>query len=284
MVRRPSRINSLNFTLWRLIMKHLKALLVAKSIAAVAIAASGISAPLAAHASEQDGATCGADTQATLVNGVLKCKKQKVLASICSPVAFGNTPKLNPNIVMNPSGSDTCLPGVTGNITPSLMAPPTPGIDPPASAFHRVINPTGPDTFVAEFYVFPSTGLNPVYPLAPPADASHGVACPSGFNAVGINGGRGLRCEATQVKVATCDGMYHVKHIAGKDQCVATVRDPFGNPIAEVTGEYTIPADVGYVGIGGNPQEHGWTLDIDHAGTTDYWASQQKSFKFPVAL
>jgi len=171
-------------------MKHLKTLFVAKSFAAVAIAASGISGPVAAHASEQDGVTCGADTQATLVDGVLKCTQQKVLASICSPLAFGSALKVSSAIVMDPvgrnGGIDQCLAVVTGAKVDSQMQPPTPGIDPPASAFRRVPNATAPDTFVAAKFVYP---IGAIFV----GDASHGVACPSGFNAVGINGGRGLR-------------------------------------------------------------------------------------------
>jgi len=252
-------------------MKHLKTLFVAKSVAAVAIAASGVAGPVAAHASEQDGVTCAADTQAALVNGVLTCKKQKVLASICSPVAFGKTLKVNGNIVMNPSGSDTCLAVVAGNIAPSVMAPPTPGIDPPASAFHRVVNASGPDTFVADMYVYPVGALYI-------GDASHGVKCPSGFNAVGINGSRGLRCEAVAVKRAGCDTGWAIERHNGKDLCI--MNTPFGR----LEGNFTIPEDANYTGLIGNPETHGWNLDKDRVGNTDYWVSEQKSFKFPAAL
>jgi hypothetical protein len=271
-------------------MKHLKSLVLAKSIAAAIVASAGIAAPVAAHASEQDGVTCEAGTEATLVNGVLKCKKRKVLASICSPIAFGTALRINTNIVMDPigrdgKGTDQCLAVGTGALVDSVMQPPTPGIDPPVSAFHRVPNPTGPDTFVAEFYVYP-TGPGAIYPPAPPVDASRGVACPSGFTAVGINNNRGLRCETTLVKAATCDTLspYQIKHIAGRDQCVFTVRDLFGNPIAEVTGEYTIPSGVNYLGITGDPEKHGWNLDTDRVGNADYWVSEQKTFKFPAVL
>jgi hypothetical protein len=252
-------------------MKHLKALLVAKSIAAVAIAAAGISGPVAAHASEQDGVTCEAGSQATLVNGVLICKKRKVLASICSPIAFGKTLQFNGNIVMNPSGSDTCLAVGTGSITASVMAPPTPGIDPPASAFHRVVNATAPDTFVADVYVYPQGAFYA-------GDASRGVKCPSGFNAVGINGNRGLRCEAVVVKRAGCDTGWTIERHNGRDLCVMST------PVGRLEGNYTIPENANYTGLIGNPETHGWNLDKDRVGNTDYWVSENKSFKFPAAL
>lgn len=252
-------------------MNHLKALFVAKSIAAVTIAAAGIGGPLAAHASEQDGVTCDAGTQATLANGVLTCKKQKVLASICSPLAFGKTATISTNVVMNPIGSDKCLAVGAGTLVDSVMTPPTPGIDPPASAYHRVINATGPDTFVAEQFVYPQ---GYVYL----GDASRGVKCPSGFNSVGINGNRGLRCEKVDVKRAGCDTGWAIERHSGRDLCVMTTL------VGRLEGNYTIPEDANYTGLIGNPETHGWNLDTDRSGTTDFWVAERKTFKFPDAL
>lgn len=255
-------------------MKHLKVLLVAKSIAAVAIAAAGISGPMAAHASEQDGVTCEAGSQASLVNGVLTCKKQKVLASICSPLAFGSTLKVSSAVVMDPvgrGGIDQCLAVVTGAKVDSQMQPPTPGIDPPASAFHRVINATTPDTFVADVFVYPQGALYV-------GDASRGVKCPSGFNAVGINGNRGLRCETVVVKRAGCDSGWTIERHSGRDLCI------INTPVGRLEGNYTIPEDANYTGLIGNPETHGWNLDTDRVANTDYWVSETKSFKFPAAL
>jgi hypothetical protein len=255
-------------------MKHLKGLILAKSIAAAAIAASGISAPVVAQAGEQDGVTCDANSQATLVNGVLKCSKQKVLASICSPLAFGSTLKVSSAVVMDPvgrNGIDQCLAVVTGAKVDSQMQPPTPGIDPPVSAFHRVINSTQPDTFVATQFVYP---IGAIFV----GDASRGVACPSGFNAVGINGGRGLRCEKVQVERAGCDAGWTIERHSGRDLCIMNTL------VGRLEGNYTIPENVGYTGLIGNPETHGWNLDKDHSGTTDYWVSEQKTFKFPAAI
>jgi hypothetical protein len=261
-------------------MKHLETLLVAKSVAAVAIAAASIATPIAAHAAEQDGVTCDPGLQATLANGILTCKKQKVLASICSPIAFGKTASVNTNVVMNPIGSDKCLAVGTGTLVDSVMTPPTPGIDPPASAYHRVINASGPDTFVAEQFVYPATGNvgNLPYPPAPPGDASRGVKCPSGFNSVGINGNRGLRCEKVDVKRAGCDTGWTIERHSGRDLCVMTTL------VGRLEGNYTIPEGANYTGLIGNPETHGWNLDTDRSGTTDFWVAERKTFKYPDAL
>ena len=254
-------------------MKALHILLLSQTAAAVFAA---LALPLAAHASEQSGVTCPADTQATLSSGVLKCKKlqPKVLASICSGLSFTPTGSLKggPNFTMNPTGSDTCLPSVSGSIVPSSMQPPTPGIDPPASAFLRDIHPTGPDVFKADVYVFPAGAIFV-------GNAYHGVKCASGFDAVGINSGRGLRCEDVVVKKAVCDGFFTPERKTGRDLCV--MKDVFGN---RVEGQYTIPANVGYVGLTGNPETHGWNLDTDRSGNTDYWLKEQKTYSYPVSF
>lgn len=257
-------------------MKHLEVLLLAKSIAAMAVAAASMSTPVVAHAGEQDGVTCEANSQATLINGVLKCKKQKVLASICSPLAFGTALRVNTNIVMDPigrdgRGTDQCLAVATGVIVDSVMQPPTPGIDPPASAFHRVPDPTRPDKFVADQFVYP---LGAIFV----GDASHGVACPSGFNAVGINGDRGLRCEKVDVKRAGCDAGWAIERHSGRDLCVMNL------PVGRLEGKFTIPEDANYTGLIGDPETHGWNLDKDRNGSTDYWVSEKKTFKYPNTL
>jgi len=59
-------------------------------------------------------------------------------------------------------------------------------------------------------------------------------------------------------------------------------RDITGN---RVTGQYTIPTDVGYLGVMGNPAAHGWTLDTDRTGhgNVDYWVKNGTVSKYPVA-
>jgi len=247
-------------------MKVIKTLLLTKTAAAAATFV-WMALPVTAHASEQTGVSCPAGTEATLSNGVLKCKKAepKVLASICVP-RFGKT-----NLVLNPTGSDTCLALGAGNPVPSVMQPPTPGIDPPASAFRRVVNQTAADKFVADVYVFP-TGAIFV------GDASHGVKCPSGFDSVATNNGRGLRCEDVVVKKAVCDTGWSIERHNGRDLCVMNV---FGN---RVEGQYTIPENAGYTGLIGNPETHGWNLDTDRSGNTDFWVGEQKAYRYPVSF
>ena len=256
-------------------MKTLKTLLVTKGLLVAAMSTTGMTVPVAAHATEQQGVTCPSDTQASLVNGVLKCSKKKVLASMCTGVFVSSKTGINitSNVVMNPIGSDKCLAVVTGELRDSVMAPPTPGIDPAPSAFHRVINQTAPDTFEATQYVYP---LGAIYV----GDASHGVSCPSGFGAVGIDNNRGLRCEATLVKTAGCDLPYAAERHTGTDLCVY-VQD-LGITTARFVGDYTIPLNAGYTGIMGNPADHGWTLDRDRSGNVDSWTAH--SFRYAVAL
>jgi hypothetical protein len=254
-------------------MKTVKTLILAKSLAVAAVAASGLSAPMAAQASESAGVTCPADTTASLVSGVLKCKKQKVLASICSPLAFSSKGiTINTNIVMQPTGSDTCLAVATGQIVASVMQPPTIGVDPPASAFVRRVNLTAPDTFVADQYVFPAGAIFI-------GDASRGVKCPSGYSAVAINNNTGMRCQQRQTVVAGCDSGWTVTRRSGVDVC--TTRDWLGNT---VTGQYTIPTGVGYIGLYGNPETHGWNLRQDFSASSDYWQSESVNYRYPVVV
>ncbi len=252
-------------------MKSFKNLVLAKSIAAAAVALSGLSAPLAVQAAEDDGVTCPAGTEALFGSGnVLRCKKIKTLASICSPLAFGTKLTLGTQVVMEPAGSDTCRALVTGQVVASQMQPPTPGIDPPASAFARRINATLPDSFVAEQFVYP---LGALYF----GDAAQGVACPGGFTPVRINGERGLRCETREIKTAGCDFGWTVERHTGRDLCVT--RDLFGN---RVIGQYTIPLNANYVGLMGNPENNGWNLDQDRSGSIDSWLSENRTYRYPV--
>ncbi len=256
-------------------MKALKTFLIAKSLLVAAMSLSGLSVPVVAHASEQDGVVCPQDTQASFSNGVLKCSRPKTLASICSPLVFSRLGiKLLNQVVMQPNGSDTCLAVGTGQTVPSEMTPPLPG-DPPASAYHRVVNQTGPDTFVTTQFVFPdntqnTSGRNP----------ADGASCPSGFTGVSTNGGRGLRCSATVARTAGCDSPYAIERHTGRDLCV--IIQDLGITTARLVGDYTIPLNAGYSGIYGNPADHGWTLVQDRSGNIDSWTQLQ--FKYANAL
>jgi hypothetical protein len=257
-------------------MKALKTFLFAKSLLVAAMSLSGLSVPVVAHASEQgDGVVCPQDTQASFSNGVLKCSKPKTLASICSPLLFSRLGiKLLNQVVMQPNGSDTCLAVGTGQSVPSEMAPPLPGIDPPASAYHRVINATGPDTFAATQFVFPDNTQH-----TSGHDPANGAACPSGFTGVSTHSGRGLRCQSAVAATAGCDAPYAIERHTGRDLCV--IIQDLGITTARLVGDYTIPTGQGYSGILGNPADHGWTLVQDRSGNIDSWTQTQ--FKYADA-
>ena len=68
-------------------MKHLKTLVLAKSIAAALIASAGIAAPTLSHAGAAEGFTCASDHPAQFANGVFKCHKPdpQTRRSVCLP-------------------------------------------------------------------------------------------------------------------------------------------------------------------------------------------------------
>lgn len=226
-------------------------------------------------ASPSEGVACPSGTQAQRNGNVLVCRKEerKVLESICSPVAFSTKGvALNGNITMDPTGSDQCLAAVTGAKVPSVMRPPVVGIDPPASAFSRVVNPTGPDTFVATKVSFEWPER---FPLERQVghDASRGVACPSGFETDNIAGGRGIQCEKREERSADCDVVWKIsRDVDGnKDACF------LDSPIGRTKGNYTIPK--GITGLTGNPETHGWNLQVKNGA--DLWVKEKKEFSFP---
>lgn len=269
-------------------MKSLKSLLLVKSIAAAAIAAAGVATPAVSMAgvgvgvSPQSGVTCNANHTAVYADGVLRCRETvtHTRGSICSPAIFQRNGDitLNIRVEMLPAGSDLCrLVGGTATAA-SQMTPPLPGM-PADSAFERRINASGADSFVA-------TSLRLHFPLGAifTGNASHGVRCPSGFDPARINSGRGLRCEDTVVKIATCDGGFSVQRRDGVDRCTKSYRDIFGNLHTE-TGQYTIPANAGYFGLMGNPETHGWNLDTDRGGTnTDFWVKEDRAYSYPESF
>ncbi len=243
----------------------------------IATAAAIACMALPTHAALSDGVACAAGTDAQLSNGVLKCRKEerKVLESICSPLAFSTQGiKLNGNVTMDPSGSDQCLAAVTGQKVASVMRPPVPGIDPPASAFSRVVNASGPDSFVATQVSF---SWPERFPLERQLgrDASRGVECPNGFETDAIAGNRGIQCEKREERNADCDALWKInRDVDGnKDACF------LDTPIGRTKGNYTIPK--GLSGITGNPESHGWNLQVKNG--VDQWVKERKEYSHPNA-
>lgn len=263
----------------------LKSLLLVKSVAAAAIAVGGMATPALAAVgvgiTPQSGVTCNTNHTASFSDGVLRCRETvtHTRGSICSPAIFQRNGDitLNIRVEMLAAGSDVCR-VVGGTATaPSQMTPPLAGM-PADSAFARRINSTGADSFVATTFRFhyPQGALYS-------GNAANGVRCPSGFDSVRINSGRGLRCEDTVVKIATCDGGFSVQRRDGVDRCTKSYRDFLGNLHTEV-GQYTIPANAGYAGFMGNPETHGWNLDADRSGDTDYWVKEDRAYSYPESF
>lgn len=253
-------------------------------LAAIATAAAAAFVPGQAQAQVPDaerGVTCRAGTDALYDNGVLRCRAERTvtLQSICSVVDF----KANGDIVGNhrvlrleTAGVDQCV-GLNGARADSLMRPPVPGVDPAATpgTYRRVVDPNGADVFVATqvTWEFPQGGgLNFVG-----GDPQRGVACPGGFDAERRDNGRTLRCVKQEVRMATCDGGYEIQRRSGTDRCIKRERDFLGN-LHITVGQYTIPANAGYIGLAGNPAQHGWTLLDDHSGNSDFWRRNERSF------
>lgn len=168
-------------------------------IATVGFLAASLWMQTAAHANEVTGVTCPAGSTATISNGdkKLTCSVTKTytLDSICSPLVFKSIlPTVGLNVVMQPAGSDKCLAVVSGKTSPSVMAPPLPGM-PAASEFHRVVNNSGPDRFEATVreYSFPEGATLPYV-----GDASNGVSCPSGYDGDKRPDGKGIRCDKVE--------------------------------------------------------------------------------------
>jgi hypothetical protein len=228
-----------------------------KAAALAAVTSMAATAPLPALAATQDGVICGADSQAVFAAGVLKCRLPIVteLPSLCPP-----------GMTLETTGSDVCKATVAVVVT---KVPSSPGAG--ATGAVRVINPSGPDIFRITNYLY-SYPVGAVYI----GNAEAGVRCPSEFSPVQTQSGRGLRCEQVVVKKAVCDIGWSIDRRSGRDLCY--VETPFGRNV----GNYTIPTDVGYLGVIGDPETHGWNLDKDRSGSTDYWVRETKEFRFPV--
>ena len=147
------------------------------SAAALLVAASS------AQANEVTGVTCPASYNVLISNGDKKL--------ICEKIEEVKLPSDCGNGAMDAAGSDTCFPQGSGNKTPSKVGGWNPLVHPPKEQFRRVVNVTGPDSFVADkkVYAFPQgatyVGL----------DASKGVSCPAGFDGDKRTDNRGIRCD-----------------------------------------------------------------------------------------
>jgi len=90
-------------------MKHLKTLVLAKSIAAALVATAGIAAPAISHASPDDGMVCRAGYSGTLEGGNFKCSKQRTIdvGVECTNTRF---PNIQRRVVALPQsdGKDVC--------------------------------------------------------------------------------------------------------------------------------------------------------------------------------
>jgi len=251
--------------------------------ASLSIAIGAALAPAAATAqapSPETGVTCRPGTTAEYNSGVLRCRVTETvrLASICSGVVFASNGDINLNtrvLRMDVANVDQCI-GPNGARADSVMAPPIPGVHPAPTpgTYRRVVNATAADVFVATkvSYEFPQGWLFV-------GDANRGVVCKNGFRPESTNGGRGLRCVKVEEKVATCDGGFVVERRTGTDRCVKRERDFFGN-LVTTYGQYTIPANAGYLGIMGDPSRHGWRLLTDRNGTTDHWRKGNPDYQF----
>jgi hypothetical protein len=124
----------------------------------------------------------------------------------------------------------------------------------------------GADVFVRTktSFKFPEGG--PIYV----GDASKGVTCPSGFDGDPKFGGKGMRCDRREVRIASCDIGWTIDRKTGTDKCFME-QVVFGNRV-RVDGQFTIPS--GTTGLTGNPESHGWDLKKDHSGSVDYWAKE----------
>ncbi len=248
-------------------------------IAAATVAAAFTSTPATAQVpNPETGVSCRVGTTAVFTGDTLRCRTERrvELESMCSIVTVNardqvgvtlRSPHPRPSIT---TGVDQCI-SARGDRTPSVMRPPVPGVDPAATpgTYQRVMNPSGPDVFVAtqSVYEFPQGWVFV-------GDASRGVTCGNGFEADRV-GSRRLRCVKQEVKLATCDGGFNVDRRNGRDICTKT--NLLGN---REIGQYTIPANAGYIGLMGNPANNGWQLDIDRSGNRDHWIKSDRQFAF----
>lgn len=209
------------------------------------IAAFGAAASmgLPANANEQAGVSCPSGFTATITDGnkALKCSKVKTftLASICSPVAFGDkltSIQLNTNITMDPvgreGGIDQCLATVSGTRVDSVKSPPLEVGSPPASEFVRIKRATAVDSFQATVTEF-AHPVNPGGVLLVPyvGNPATGVHCPSGFDGDAVFSGKGIRCDklSGSAKNADCDfGTQYVRDADGgtEDRCFGLQKGP----------------------------------------------------------
>ncbi len=246
-------------------------------IAVAAVLTLAAAAMPAAHANTPaEGVKCPVNTTAKLSNNDRKlvCEFEERIerASVCSPLVFKNNGDINLNTRIEhlTAGSDTCR-TASGATAPSqaLLLP-----GDVASQFQREVR-AGADVFVRTktSFKFPEGG--PIYV----GDASKGVTCPSGFDGDPKFGGKGMRCDRREVRIASCDIGWTIDRNTGTDKCFME-QVVFGNRV-RVDGQFTIPS--GTTGLTGNPESHGWDLKKDHSGNVDYWSKEAQDFRFPVS-
>lgn len=257
-------------------MNRKQTLMLITKVSAAVIATGWLMVPTAQANTAQQGVQCPSNSTAKISDGnkhlVCEAEERIERASVCSGVVFKTNGDINLNqrIEMISTGSDVCR-GVTTGATQPSQALLLPGDN--LADFHREVRANAADVFVRtqKTYKFPEGG--PIYI----GDASHGVQCEAGYDGDAMFGGKGIRCDRREIRVATCDIGWTVDRNNGKDKCFIE-QTVFGNKV-RVDGQYTIPT--GTTGALGNPEHLGWDLKIDHSGNTDYWAREGKDYKFP---
>lgn len=239
-----------------------------------------------AWAGEQGGVQCpvGFDAEISDSNRALRCVKKAAfhLVSICP----------SPAVMASREGSDTCkypdkdvtfasvvaaattvaAANAAAAITAAAVAGAgaaaagiSPVAFPPLSAFHRVVDKSSTDIFVADAYIFPIK--LPMYL----GDASKGVRCASGWDGDERFGGNGIRCDKYQGSSveADCDpGWIVVRDRLGQeDRCLGVNEGPT-KPMGMTKIQFDIERSSSTVG---------WVLDTRSG--TDLW--RKKVYRYP---
>jgi hypothetical protein len=219
-------------------MKRLKAVVAAKTLVAVAVAAISFALPSISHAGAAEGVTCPADHPPQFATGVLKCRMNTVQMrnSVCPPP-----------LALDPNLADTCrvagappgIPAVANSMAELVGTDLITAHDTPV----RQVNNTQRDMFSVTFhdFVFPGGAFFV-------GNAQNGVKCPNGAQAVRSNDGRNLRCQKEREN-AICLGVYILKVRDGKDICAIEVNGSI------INSQPTVPS--------GQLSSFGWTLDTN---------------------
>lgn len=189
-----------------------------------------------AHAGQQEGVHCPSLYTAAITNGsrnlVCSFSASATKKSICSPLAFSAKGITVGAVTLDPvgrdGGIDQCVAPATNQRVDSLMEPMAPHEGPP-SKVTRVVSPTGPDHFDAEYTKYDYPEISPSVPLPLVGNAVNGVVCPSGYDGdTRLNDfGRanGIRCDKYDgsPKAADCDFGWTVlrDRNGNEDRCLA---------------------------------------------------------------